>query len=168
MVFEMGGRWPYNSCFVRCCLQDLFSTARSILVPSSFFSIRFVSVHVVHPYSSIDTTTAWKKLRFISLGRSDFHMTDSLSIAVPAFASHVLMSFSVDERLLPSEVNLSIGVLIIGGDISTLNGGSLKLVDKFTYLGSSISSRKCINPIIPPCYVFINTYTVLLQGWFWR
>ena len=26
------------------------------------------------------------------------------------------------------------------GDISTLNGGSLKLVDKFTYLGSSISS----------------------------
>ena len=26
------------------------------------------------------------------------------------------------------------------GDISTLNGGSLKLVDKFTYLGSSVSS----------------------------
>ena len=28
------------------------------------------------------------------------------------------------------------------GDISTLNGRSLKLVDKFTYLGSSISSTK--------------------------
>ena len=28
------------------------------------------------------------------------------------------------------------------GDISTLNGGSLKLVDKFTYLGSSISSTE--------------------------
>ena len=26
------------------------------------------------------------------------------------------------------------------GDISTLNGNSLKLVDKFTYLGSSVSS----------------------------
>ena len=26
------------------------------------------------------------------------------------------------------------------GDISTLNGSSLKLVDKFTYLGSSVSS----------------------------
>ena len=28
------------------------------------------------------------------------------------------------------------------GDISTLNGGSLKLVDKFTYLGSRVSSSK--------------------------
>ena len=28
------------------------------------------------------------------------------------------------------------------GDISILNGGSLKLVDKFTYLGSSVSSTE--------------------------
>ena len=28
------------------------------------------------------------------------------------------------------------------GDISTLNGSALKLVDKFTYLGSSVSSTK--------------------------
>ena len=28
------------------------------------------------------------------------------------------------------------------GDISTLKGGSLKLVDKFTYLGSSVSSTE--------------------------
>ena len=31
---------------------------------SSFFSVRFVSVHMVHPYSSIDTTAALEKLRF--------------------------------------------------------------------------------------------------------
>ena len=42
--------------------------------PSSFLSSRLVSVHVVHPYSSIDSTAAWKKLRFILLVRSDFHM----------------------------------------------------------------------------------------------
>ena len=36
-----------------------------------------VSVQVVHPYSSIDTTAAWKKLRFILSVRSDFHMIDS-------------------------------------------------------------------------------------------
>ena len=28
------------------------------------------------------------------------------------------------------------------GDISTLNGSSLKLVDKFTYIGSSVSSTE--------------------------
>ena len=63
MVFEMGRRWLYSSCFVGCCLQDLFNTARCILVqlPSSFFSIHLVSVHVVHSYSSMDMTTAWKK-----------------------------------------------------------------------------------------------------------
>ena len=73
---------------------------------SSFFSSRLVSVHVVHPYSSIDTTAAWKKLRFILSVRSDFHMIESLSIAVHAFVSHVSMSFSVDETLLPRLVNL--------------------------------------------------------------
>ena len=50
---------------------------------------------MVGPYSSIDSTPAWKKLRFISFDRSDFHTTDTLSIA-----SRVLMSFSVDETLL--------------------------------------------------------------------
>ena len=54
----------------------------------------------MHPYSSIDTTSAWKKLRFILSVRSDFHMIDRLSIAVHAFVSRVSMSFSVDETLL--------------------------------------------------------------------
>ena len=51
IVFVMGGRWPYSCYFVGCCLQDLFKIARSILVYllSSLFSIRLVSVHVVHP-----------------------------------------------------------------------------------------------------------------------
>ena len=91
IVFVMGGRWSYSWCFVGCCLQDLFNIARSNLVqlPSSFFSSRFVSVQVVHPYSSIDTTAAWKKLHFILSVRSDFHMIDSLSIAVHVFVSRV-------------------------------------------------------------------------------
>ena len=61
----------------------------------------------MHPYSSIDTTAAWKKLRFILSVRSDFHVIDSLLIAVDAFVSHESMSFSVDETLLPRSVNLS-------------------------------------------------------------
>ena len=67
IVFVMDDRWPYSCCFVGSCFQDLFNFARSILVQllSVFFSIRSVSVHVVHPYSSIDTTAAWKKMRFV-------------------------------------------------------------------------------------------------------
>ena len=86
IVFVIGGRWLYSCYFVGCCLHDLFNIACNILVqlPSSFFSIRLVSIHIVHPYSSINTTAAWKKLRFILSVKSDFHMTDSLSMAVYA------------------------------------------------------------------------------------
>ena len=107
IVFVMGGRWSYSWGFVGCCLLDMFTIDRSILVllPSSFFSIFLVSVHIVHPYSSIDTPAAWKNLSFILSVRSDFHMTASLSIAVHAFISRVSMSFSIDETMLPRKVN---------------------------------------------------------------
>ena len=90
-------------------LHPGLNITRSILVllPSSFFSIRLVSVYVVQPCSSIDTIAAWKKLRFILSVRSEFHMTNSLSIAVYAFASHMFISVSVDETPLPRSVNLS-------------------------------------------------------------
>ena len=69
MVLEMGGRWPYSCCFVGCCFQDLFITACSILVhlPSSFFSIYFVNIYVVHPYSSMNKTA-----KHVSLSLSFF------------------------------------------------------------------------------------------------
>ena len=44
---------------------------------------------------------------FFLSDRSDLYMTDSQSLAVDAFASRVLISFSVDETLLPRYVNLS-------------------------------------------------------------
>ena len=57
-VLEMGGRWLYSCCFVGCYFQHLFNIARSILVqlPSSFFSIRLISIYIVYLYSSSDTT----------------------------------------------------------------------------------------------------------------
>ena len=83
MVLEVGGLWPYSCCFARCCFQDLFDIAISILVqfPSSFFSIRLVSVHVVHPFSRIDPNAAWKKLCFNLSDWSDLRMINNLSIA---------------------------------------------------------------------------------------
>ena len=109
MVLEMGGKCLYSCCFVGCCFQDLFNIDCSILVQfqSSFLYFCLVRIHVLHPSSRIDTITVWKKLRFILSDRSDFHMIDNLSIAVHAFTSYILMSFSVDKMLLPRYMNLS-------------------------------------------------------------
>ena len=103
---------PYNKpcscCFVEFCFQDLFHYTQRILeyFLSSFFSIHFVSVHVVHPCSSTNKTSAWKKFCFILSARSNFHMIERLTIAVHAFAGRILISFSVDVSLLVSYVKL--------------------------------------------------------------
>ena len=65
----MGGWWPYTCCFVGCYfVVDLFNISRCILVqlPFSFFLNTLVSVPVVHPYSEIDTTAAWKILEKVA------------------------------------------------------------------------------------------------------
>ena len=50
----------------------------------------------------------------------------------------------------------------ITGDISTLNGSSLKLVDKFTYLGSSVSSIKTdIDTRLTKAWTAINRLSVI-------
>ena len=78
--------------------------------PPEYVTYEFVStspaVSCISGSSNMNMTTAWKELHFILSVRSDFHMTDSLSIAVHAFASRMLMSFSVDETLHPRLVNL--------------------------------------------------------------
>ena len=65
----------------------------------------------MHPYSSIDSTAAWKKLRFILSVRSDFHIIDSLLIAVHAFVNLASMSFSVDATLFPALLYLKIDLV---------------------------------------------------------
>ena len=67
----------------------------------------FVCSHVVHPYNSMDTSTAWMRSHFILSDRSDFDMIDNLSIAVHAFTWHTLTLLSVDETRLTRYVNLS-------------------------------------------------------------
>ena len=105
MIFETGDRWPYNVLFCGMFLQDLFNTARSILVqlPPSFFSTYALSASMWRIHIVVLTWT----LHFILSDRSDFHMTKNLSIATHAFASRVLMSFLVDKTLLLRWMNLS-------------------------------------------------------------
>ena len=63
IILLIGGMWQYRCCFVGYCLQDLFNIACSILMQlhSSFYSIRLVRLHAVHPNSSIDMTLLGKK-----------------------------------------------------------------------------------------------------------
>ena len=62
IVFVMGCRWPWSCFLFGFCLQDLFNTTGSILVQllSSLYSILLDSVDMGHPYTCVDTTTAWK------------------------------------------------------------------------------------------------------------
>ena len=47
-------------------------------------------------------------------------------------------------------------------DISTLNGSSLKLVDKFTNLGSNVSpTKKDINTQLPKAWTAIDRLSVM-------
>ena len=51
------------------------------------------------------------------------------------------------------------------GDISTPNGSTLKLVDKFTYLGSSVSSIKTgINTKLAKAWIAINRLSVIWKS----
>ena len=101
MVFEMYDRCPYSYCFEGFCFQDLLKIACSIILQL------LSSVHLVYSYSCINMTAAKKKLLFILLERCDSHMTNNLSLAVHAFTSHILMSFSIDYMLFPWLGNLS-------------------------------------------------------------
>ena len=53
----------------------------------------FVSDHVVHRFSSIDTTITWKKSCFISLDRSDYHIIDILLIVHHALKYIIIIAF---------------------------------------------------------------------------
>ena len=60
----MRGRRPYSWCLVGCCLQDLFSIARSILVQllSSFFSSRCNTWTLTKKVKLYYTTTQMKAM----------------------------------------------------------------------------------------------------------
>ena len=50
-------------------------------------------LYLVHPYSSIDTTTSRKKLRFILSVRSDFHMTERVLLDFSGIFFQFIVTF---------------------------------------------------------------------------
>ena len=76
-------------------------------VQNIFFSMSFMSIPVVYPYSSNDIATAGKKLYFILSEKSGFHNIDNQSITFYAFTGCMLTSLTVDKIWLPSHMNWS-------------------------------------------------------------
>ena len=55
--------------------------------------------------------------------------------------------------------------ILLAGDISTLDGTSLKLIDKFTYLGSSVSStEKDIDTRLTKAWTAINRLSIIWKS----
>ena len=103
----MSCRFPYNLCLVGCCFHEMLSAARSIrvYVPSNLCSRCFVSVHVVEPYISTDSTVARKNFRFKSSVRRDSQMEFILFRAFHALPIRMLTSLSVSATSLPRYTN---------------------------------------------------------------
>ena len=95
MRWEVGGHTDavLRSIASRICFRQYVTFLCSYHLA---FSLSYVSVHVVHPYSRTDTIT----FCFILSDRSDFHMIYNLSIAFYAFA-RLILQLSVNE-MLPS------------------------------------------------------------------
>ena len=110
MVLQMGGNCLYSCRFEGCC-SGIFSVQLLAFLFSfrlAFFSIRLVSVYVVYPFSSIDTTAAWKNcILFYRIGKTSY-IINNILIAVHTFARRILPSFLVDETFLQRYMNLSI------------------------------------------------------------
>ena len=74
---------------------------------SNFDSFQSPNCTATYKYTSSGTKTTWKTFHFDLSDRSDFRITDSLSMAVHTFAQHIVTSLSVDETLLLRYVKLS-------------------------------------------------------------
>ena len=104
--FRDGGKWPYSCSFVESYFQNLFNIAFLYNFRRAFSLYAFlVSMWCNHIVEMTRPLLGKNCVLFYQM--FEFHMIDNLSISVHIFASRRLMSFSVDEILLPRYVNLS-------------------------------------------------------------
>ena len=91
----------------------------------------------MHPYSSINTTAAWRKLCFILLVRSHFHMTDSLLIAFPWYLRSTFRLVSSTFYLISRNFYLVPSTFYLVSSNFYLISGTFYLVSSTCYLVSS-------------------------------
>ena len=166
IVFVMGGRWPYSWCFVGRCLQDFRNTKVEVCSPdgdTEYFDIvaGVLQGDKLAPYFFIICLDYVLRTSIDKIRENGFELTKKRSRRYPAktitdanYADDIVILANTPnqvETLLHSLERAAAGIglhvhadkteymyLNQTGDISTLDGSSLKLVDKFTFLGSSV------------------------------
>ena len=98
---------------------------------------------------------------------TDVDYTNNIALLanVPAQAKTQLHSLEWAAADIGLHVNTEYMCFNQRGDISTLNGSSLKLVDKFTYLGRSVSStEKDINTWLAKAWTAIDRLSIIWKS----
>ena len=61
MGFEMGSKWPYNCCFVRCHFQDLFKTIQNTHTQTYIYICNHIFIYIyIYIYIHTHTQVQWK------------------------------------------------------------------------------------------------------------
>ena len=124
------------------------SCKRKILI--SLFSYNYLPIlYLKEPWNILQGFELTKKRsrRYHAKTITDADYTNDIAILAnaPAQAETLLHSLERAARGIGLHINAHKNEYMClnqTGDISTLGGSSLKLVDKFTYLGSSVSSTE--------------------------
>ena len=156
----MSDRWPDCCCFVGCCFQDLFNIV--VQLPSrTSIDLMIENVFVLEKASS-----RRYPVRIII----DADYTDDIALLTNTLAlAESLLDFLV---WAPDTTGFYVNTdkteymcFNQRSDIPTLNGGSLKLVYKFTYLGSSVSfTENDINTRLAKAWTAIDRLSVIWKS----
>ena len=148
---------------------DFFDIVSGVLLGNTFPPYLFIICQDYVHWTSMDLMrengfTLAKVRRYPAQTITDADYADGIAILanIPAQAESLLHSLKLAASGIGLYVNTDKTEFMCfnpRSDISTLNGSSLRLVDKFTYLGSSISStEKDINTRLGPLSIGYRSY----------
>ena len=114
--------------------------------------------------------TKERSRRYLAQTIMDAHYANDIALlaSTPAQAETLLNSLEITYAGLGIHVNthkMEYMYFNQRGDISILNGSSLKLIDKFTYLGNSVSSTETdINTWLAKAWTAIDRLSVIWKS----
>ena len=152
----MGGRWPY--C---CVLWGVAARTCAVLLATFLCNC--------HRENGFELTKK-RSRRYPAKTITDADYADDIAILVNKSnqAETLLHSFERAAAGIGLHVNTHKTEYVCynqTGDISTLDGTSLKLVEKFTYLGSSVSSsEKDIDTSLTKAWTAIDRHSIIWKS----